>query len=243
MLVTALAWVYTLGGAGMSGDVLSMPAQEATLGGRMMRHMAWSPAHAMLVYAMWSIMMVAMMTPSAAPMVLLYAAVNRKRQTKSRIPTAIFLSGYLAIWALFSVAATLLQWLLESTGLLTPLMASANPVLGSVILLAAGLYQLSPLKAACLRHCQNPVRFLTKHWRSGAGGAFIMGIDHGAYCLGCCWFLMTLLFFGGVMNTYWIAGLSIYVALEKFLRHGFWLGRAVGFGLTTGGILLLSQAF
>jgi len=218
-----------------------MAFDAPAIGGDAMRHMSWSLTHATLMLVMWWIMMIAMMTPSAAPMVLLFAAIKRKRRQDNRVAAGIFLGGYLAIWAAFSFAATLIQWGLEASGLLTPLMAIASPALGGSILLAAGLYQLSKLKAACLTHCQHPVRFLTQYWRSGASGAFTMGIIHGAFCLGCCWFLMALLFFGGVMNVYWIAAISIYVALEKFLRHGLWLGRAVGIALMAGGVLMFMQ--
>ena len=242
VLVTSLAWAYTLAGVGISAGMPGMAFDGPAIGGDAMRHMAWSLTHATLMLVMWWIMMIAMMTPSAAPMVLLFAAIKRKRQPESRLPAGIFLGGYLAMWAAFSVAATLIQWGLEAGGLLTPIMASASPAFGGSILLAAGLYQLSTLKAACLTHCQHPVRFLTQHWRPGATGAFNMGIVHGAYCLGCCWFLMALLFFGGVMNVYWIAGISIYVALEKLLLHGLWLGRAVGIALLAGGVLVFMQA-
>lgn len=226
-LVTALAWAYTLAGAGMPADM-----------GGMTFHAPWSAVHVAIMFAMWWIMMIAMMTPSAAPMALLFTAIKRKRQQQSRLPTGIFLGGYLVMWAGFSLAATLAQWSLQAGGLLTPLMASASPALAGGILLAAGLYQFSALKAVCLTRCQHPVRFLTRYWRPGAGGAFAMGTLHGAYCLGCCWFLMALLFVGGVMNVCWIGGISIYVALEKFLPHGLWLGRAVGIALMAGGILV-----
>jgi len=206
-----------------------------------MRYMPWSPTQAALMFAMWWIMMVAMMTPSAAPMVLLFAAIKRKRQNDSRLSTGIFLGGYLAMWAVFSVVATLTQWSLEANGLMAPMMVSASPILNGSILLAAGLYQLSPLKTACLASCQHPVRFLTRQWRPGAFDPFAMGVVHGTYCLGCCWFLMAQLFLGGVMNVYWIAGLSIYVAMEKLLPHGLWLGRAVGVALIAGGVVAFVQ--
>lgn len=226
----------------MPTNMVNLPMQGPVLGGDVMRLASWSLTRTFLMFAMWWIMMVAMMVPSTAPTVLLFAAIKRKRQQESRVPAGIFLGGYLAMWALFSVVATFAQWGLEASGLLNPMMASASPALSGSILLAAGLYQLSIFKTACLIHCQHPVRFLTRHWRTGSAGAFAMGVIHGNYCLGCCWFLMALLFFGGVMNVYWIAGISIYVALEKFLLHGLWLGRTAGAALFAGGVLLLIQA-
>ncbi len=240
-LVTSLAWVYTLAGVGMSAGTADMTLLGPVIGGEAMRHMPWSPTHAMLMFAMWWVMMIAMMTPSAAPMVLLFVAIKRKQQQEGRMPTGIFLAGYLVMWALFSAVATLTQWSLEASGLLTPLMASASRAVSGSILVAVGFYQLSALKAACLTHCQHPVRFLTQHWHPGVSGAFSMGLIHGAYCLGCCWFLMALLFFGGVMNVYWIVGISIYVALEKLLLHGLWLGRAIGIALVASGVLVFMQ--
>jgi len=241
-LVTMLAWAYTLAGAGIPANMANMPLHGPSIGSEATGHMPWAPSHFFLIFAMWWIMMIAMMTPSAAPMVLLFTAIKRKRHQVSHVATGIFLGGYLAIWAVFSIVATLAQWSLEANGLLTALMSSASPALGGSILVVAGLYQLSTLKTACLTHCQHPVLFLTQHWHPGAAGAFTMGIVHGGYCLGCCWLLMGLLFFGGVMNVYWIAGISIYVVLEKLLLHGLWLGRAVGAALVTGGVLMFVQA-
>jgi len=242
VLVTFMAWAYTLAGVGMP-DLGGMALDQPSFLDAAMRHKPWSATHAAIMFAMWSTMMIAMMTPSAAPMVLLFTAINRKRRPLSRLPSWTFIGGYFGMWAAFSLAATLAQWGLDAGGLLTPLMASTNPALGGAILVAAGLYQFSALKAVCLTRCQHPVRFLTRHWRPGADGAFVMGITHGAYCLGCCWFLMALLFVGGVMNIYWIGGISIYVALEKFVPHGLWLGRAAGITLVTGGLSVFLHMF
>jgi predicted metal-binding membrane protein len=182
-----------------------------------------------------------MVVPGAAPTVLLYATVQRRQEaTNPTLGTALFLAGYLAMWAAFSVLATLSQWGLDLAGAMRMDMSVASTVLGGAILIAAGLYQFTSLKAVCLRHCQSPVLFLSQHWRRGPAGAFRMGLRHGAYCLGCCWFLMALLFFAGVMNLIWIAGLAIYVALEKFLPLGPWLSRAAGAALVGLGVAVIA---
>jgi predicted metal-binding membrane protein len=154
----------------------------------------------------------------------------------------IFLSGYLLIWAGFSLIAILAQWGLERVGLLSMAMASTSAVLGGIILLTAGLYQFTPVKNACLRSCQSPVLFLSRYWQPGAGGALRMGLRHGGYCLGCCWFLMALLFVSGVMNLVWIAGIALYVACEKLLPLGRGLSRAAGVALIVSGMIILVRA-
>jgi predicted metal-binding membrane protein len=230
----ALAWVYLVAGAGIDMSMAGMP----------MEPMPWSPFYAALVFAMWWVMMIAMMVPSATPMILLFTAIKRK-QAASVSPSVeawIFLGGYLLVWTGFSLVAALAQWELERVGLLSMAMASTSAVLGGVILLGAGLYQLTPVKRACLRYCQSPVLFLSRHWRSGAVGALRMGLRHGSYCLGCCWFLMALLFVSGVMNLVWIAGIALYVALEKLLPLGFRLSRAAGLGLIVSGAIVLARA-
>jgi predicted metal-binding membrane protein len=231
--VVILAWAYLLSGAGMD---MSMPSM-------VMAPMTWSPATALLMFAMWWIMMIAMMVPSAAPTVLLFSAIGRKQATSGHpsIGAGIFLAGYLVVWAGFSLIAMALQSGLQHVGLMGMDMKTSSHVLGGIILLAAGLYQLTPFKTVCLRHCQNPALFLSSHWQSGPAGAFRMGLLHGGYCLGCCWFLMALLFLGGVMNLFWIAGLAIYVALEKLLAGSHWLSRWAGVILTLAGVLMLAQ--
>jgi predicted metal-binding membrane protein len=202
-----------------------------------MRPAVWTPAYAVLIFAMWWVMMVAMMLPSAAPMLLLFARVNRKDKSAGAplVPTALFAGGYLLGWAGFCAVAAALQWGLESARLLSPMLVTTNRWLGAGILIAAGLSQFTPLKAMCLRHCRTPLGFLLGNWRSGRLGALRMGLEHGAFCLGCCWFLMALLFFGGVMNLYWIAGLAVFVLLEKTVPLGHWLGRLVGAVLVAWG--------
>ena len=207
-----------------------------------MAPVAWTPGYAVLMFFMWWIMMMAMMLPSAAPMILLFAVINRKQRDKGApyVPTGIFAAGYLLVWGAFSLVAVSTQWGLERSGLLSSAMASTSVLLGAGLLIAAGVYQLTPLKHACLRHCRSPFAFITQHWRLGDLGALRMGIEHGAFCTGCCWFLMALLFYGGIMNLYWIVGLALYVLLEKTIPAGHWLGRIAGVLLIAwGGALML----
>ena len=242
-VVSILAWAYTLAGVGLSMNALEMTGM-AEMGTVLATPTPWSPAYASAVFMMWLIMMIAMMVPSAAPMILLFSAVARSRNAQSgfQLKTAAFLSGYLAIWALFSTCAALMHWGLERTGLLTPMMTPTSAFLGGMLLLAAGLYQLTPLKHACLQSCRHPIGFITRHWRTGAGGAFHMGVLHGTFCLGCCWALMALLFFGGVMNLYWIAGIATYVLVEKLVPHGRWLSYAASALLIIWGSSILGSA-
>lgn len=238
VMVVTLAWTYLAIGAGMDIEMMvEMPDMEP---------MPWTPVYAALLFAMWWVMMIAMMVPSAAPTVLLYAAVKRKERAPAAAMEAwVFLAGYLAIWAGFSLVAVLAQWLLEHAGLLSMAMASTSAVLGAVILVAAGLYQFTPLKTACLRYCQSPLLFLSQHWRPGPMGAFGMGLRHGGYCVGCCWFLMALLFVSGVMNLVWIVGIAIYVACEKLLplgpRFGPRLSQVAGVALILSGAVALAR--
>ena len=185
------------------------------------------------MFAMWWVMMIAMMVPSAAPTILLFAAIKRRQAATENpvIASWLFLAGYLVIWAGFSLVAVSAQWTLEQSGLLSGMMASTSNLLAGIILLAAGLYQFTPIKRACLHYCQSPVLFLSRYWRPGAMGALRMGFRHGGYCVGCCWFLMALLFVVGVMNLVWVAAVAIYVAFEKLLPRSPWLSRAAGVGL------------
>jgi hypothetical protein len=193
------------------------------------------------MFVMWWVMMAAMMLPSAAPVLLLFARINRGKKAGDRpyVPTGIFAAGYLAAWGGFSALAVGLQWELEQLGLLSPMMAMTSYWLGSAILLAAGVWQLTPIKGICLRHCRSPMGFLVQRWRPGRLGAFRTGLEHGSYCLGCCWFLMGLLFFGGIMNLFWIIGLTIFILLEKTIPMGSWVGRIVGVGVAAWGAVML----
>jgi predicted metal-binding membrane protein len=214
---------------------------EGIAGMAMMTAATWTPGYAVLMFFMWWIMMLAMMLPSAAPMILLFATLNRKQREAGRpyVATGVFALGYLVAWACFSGVAVILQWGFERTDLLSPTLVGVNVTFGGVLLLAAGLYQLTPIKHACLRHCRSPLAFLGTHWRRGARGALSMGLQHGAYCVGCCWCLMGLLFFGGVMNLFWIAGLALFVLIEKLFARGVWFGRVTGAGFITAGTALL----
>lgn len=238
--IAGFAWAYTLAGVGMSMTAIDMTAM-ANMGTITMAPARWSPTYAVFVFLMWWIMMIAMMIPSAAPMVLLFVSIARKRQTQAMpyLATCAFLAGYLAVWGLFSAVAAFLHWGLEKSGLLTPMMTTSSGLLDGLLLVAAGLYQLTPLKHACLSHCRQPAKFITWRWPTGTSGALRMGAMHGAYCLGCCWLLMGLLFFGGVMNLYWIAGIASYVLVEKLTPHGHWLHRAAGAALATAGTIIL----
>jgi predicted metal-binding membrane protein len=267
VVVIAASWIYILLGAGMGmtalemttspfgggtdmamdmspgSDMASEPATESEMV-MAMAPMAWTPGYAVLMFFMWWIMMVAMMLPSAAPMILLFARFNRSQRDKCApyVPTGVFALGYLLVWAGFSVVAVTAQWALERSGLLSGMMASTSVTVGGVLLIAAGVYQLTPLKYACLRHCRSPLFFISHHWKPGEWGALRMGLEHGAFCTGCCWFLMALLFYGGVMNLLWIMGLALFVLIEKVAPAGHWVGWIMGAGLIAWGGGLLAIA-
>jgi predicted metal-binding membrane protein len=239
---TALCWLYLFAMARDMGDMGDMGGMGAMDGMAAMGLQPWTPGTFAAMLAMWVIMMVGMMLPSATPTTLVYAAVARKaaREGTPVAPVAAFVAGYLAVWALFSLAATLAQWGLERAALLSPMLVSNSPALGGALLLGAGVYQLTPFKNACLEHCRSPAHFLAERWRPGTAGALRLGIDHGAYCLGCCWLLMGLLFFGGVMNLVWIAAITLFVLLEKVVPYGAGGGRVAGFAMIAAGALVLA---
>ncbi|MCH8031619.1 MAG: DUF2182 domain-containing protein [Bacteroidetes bacterium] len=250
-IVIALSWGYMLVGAGMGMSAVEMTRMsqqgisERMAGMTMMTPASWTPGYAVLMFFMWWIMMLAMMLPSAAPTVLLFAAINRKQRDIGHpyVATSVFALGYLAAWGGFSLVAVMLQWAFERTHLLSSTLAGANVILAGLLLLAAGVYQLTPLKRACLRRCRSPLAFLVTHWRRGPRGALRVGLAHGAYCVGCCWSLMGLLFFGGVMNLYWIVGLALFVFVEKIFPAGHWLGQITGVVLSVWGVVTLAFAF
>jgi predicted metal-binding membrane protein len=204
----------------------------------------WTLPYAAVMFAMWWVMMLAMMLPGAAPVLLLFARVNRSEKGRGRpyVPTGLFAAGYLSVWGAFSLIATSVQWGLDRLGVLSPMMATTEALLGGIILIAAGLWQLTPVKRICLQHCRTPLSFLMNHWRPGRWGAFRMGLGHGAYCVGCCWFLMALLFVGGIMNLFWVAGLSVFILLEKMTKFGSGLGKAVGGLLSAAGVALIATS-
>jgi predicted metal-binding membrane protein len=221
--IALLSWAYTIYLASLMPD---MGSAQMT----MPDFRPWLLADLGFNFLMWTVMMVAMMTPTAIPVVLTTAYVARQRNTAhSPLRTAaIFLAGYLIIWVVFSFAATCFQWGLHSALLLPDHMIAVTPALGALLLILAGLYQFTPLKLACLSRCRTPLGFVTDEWREGNGGALIMGLKHGAYCAGCCWLLMLLLFVVGVMNLYWVILIAILVLVEKAISAGQWLGRAAG---------------
>jgi predicted metal-binding membrane protein len=199
----------------------------------------WSASYAAVIFLMWIIMMMAMMLPSAAPAILLAAALMRQRGT-DRIfgPTGLFVLGYLAIWFGFSLVATVLQWGLERADLLTD-MAVDGATLAGLLLIAAGLYQWTPLKRACLVQCRSPFQLLTQYWHQGAFGPMLAGARHGMFCLGCCWMLMALLFVGGLMNVLWVAALAFLVLIEKLFPAGPRVSQLTGIALVVWGAIVL----
>ncbi len=248
--VAALAWAYVvrlattmhLNPAAMSGmSGMNMAGNEQAMVHPGLR--SWGAVDFLFMFSMWAVMMVGMMLPSAAPMILIYARVARQAvaQGKPFATTAWFASGYLLAWTAFALVATLAQWALESALLLTPAMASATGVFGGIVLIAAGIYQWTPLKETCLRQCQTPLIFIQRHggFRREPGGSLTLGVQHGLYCIGCCWALMALLFVGGVMNLLWISGIAILVFVEKLVPAGRLIPRFSGAGLVGAGALLL----
>ena len=229
--VLALVWVYLFS---LSRNMTGMDMGTAPA---MPQMQAWEGRDLVLMFAMWAVMMVGMMVPSAAPAILMFAAINRRRREGQEpyVPTAGFLLGYLAVWTGFSVLTTLAQWGLH-TASLSPRLASAGPVLGGALLAVAGVFQWTPLKHACLAHCRSPQGFFMTEWREGAQGAFLMGLKHGRYCVGCCWLLMSLLFLAGVMNLLWVAAIAAFVLLEKAAPAGRWISRAAGVLLVGWGV-------
>lgn len=246
VLICLMSWWYLIagGGTGMNAATMSSwqfpPPLHSTGNG-----MPWNLHYCIVMVLMWWIMMIAMMMPSAGPTILLYASVYRHAQKKGQVasqtvPVPAFVGGYLLMWLLFSLLATLVQWSLGLAGLMhTMMMWSTNTLLSAVLLIAAGIYEFSPQKSVCLRYCQSPADFISKHWRSGHSGALRMGLEHGSYCVGCCWLLMALLFVGGVMNLVWIAGLALLVLIEKLAPLGLSIGRVLGAVLIVAGVSLL----
>ena len=241
--LAVVAWLYLVhlsrGMAGMPSDggMAGMPGMAPVLA-------PWTLADLLATVAMWAIMMVAMMLPSAAPVILLSAAVNRKRREQGglAVPTGVFVLGYLLVWGGFSVGAALAQWGLHTAALLSPAMATTSPILAGALLIAAGVYQLTPLKEVCLAKCRSPLGFLMTEWREGPAGALRMGLRHGTYCLGCCWMLMGLLFVLGVMNLLWVAVIAGFILLEKVAPGGPMMGRVGSAVLILAGVVMLGRA-
>jgi predicted metal-binding membrane protein len=229
-----LAWSYLI------HQKTAMPAMD--MPGMVMAEPDWAVMAVVLLFVMWTVMMVAMMVPSAAPMILAFLTVNHRRLTTARplVPVGIFLVGYLAVWTAYSAVATLAQWGLHEAALLSPTMVVTSPILGGGLLVAAGVFQWTPVKRACLKGCRSPLSFLMSEWRDGKSGAFVMGLRHGSYCLGCCWILMALLFVAGVMNLFWVAVIALFVMAEKILKWGRLVSFATGVALVTAGVALMA---
>ena len=202
-----------------------------------MMRSTWDVPHLLLLWLMWAVMMAAMMLPSAVPLLLLYDGVLRRRSASGRTAVHVFAmgAGYLLVWAIFSVGATVLQRVLSRLLILDPMMEMPSGSAVGATLLLAGAYQLTPWKAACLSVCRSPLAFVMQRWRAGVSGALAMGLEHGAYCLGCCWALMLLLFAGGVMNLTVIVGLTIIVLIEKATPIGIQASRLLGVGMLGAG--------
>lgn len=243
LLVAFLAWAYVLW-LSSAMKVSDMPGMNVPAGMTMAPgFVAWTFAHALFVFAMWAVMMVGMMTPSAAPMVLLYAQVARHARASGHVFAAAgwFAAGYLVAWTAFAALATAAQYGLERAALLSPMMVGTSRTFGAVILVAAGLYQLTPVKHACLAQCRSPLSFVQRHggFRPEIWHSVRLGFRHGLYCVGCCWAVMALLFVGGVMNVLWIAAIAVFVLGERVLPGGAWLARLAGGASVAMGIWML----
>ena len=245
-LLALLAWISMAWFAGQmqapAPGISDMPGMD--MGAMTPVFAPWSAAHVFFIFAMWSVMMVGMMTPSASPMILIYGQVARQAQTLGRTfaPPGWFALGYLFSWTLFAAAATAAQYGFERAALLTPMLATANKFVSGGVFIAAGLYQWTPLKDSCLTQCRAPLAFVQRHggFQPTPLGSLRLGARHGVYCVGCCGALMALLFVAGVMNLLWIAGLMIFVLLEKLAPGGRLLGRVAGIVAVAWGIWILA---
>jgi len=235
-IISLLAWVYIIylykQMAVMNMDALffAMPMTPS-----------WTMTDFALLFLMWFVMMIAMMTPAVAPLILIFAMVNRQRKQQNRpfVNTAYLMTGYFVVWAAFSLAATSLQWLLQQISMLNPEMKTTNKILGSVILIATGIFQFTAFKHTCLQYCRTPIEFVHRHWKEGKPGALRMGIQNGFYCLGCCWMLMVVLFVAGIMNLLWVAIIALFVLIEKISSQTKWISYVAGFVLILYGVLFL----
>jgi predicted metal-binding membrane protein len=237
VLLIALAWMYLFHLDRAMSAAMEHDQMMADMG--MTMDMPWTAADVFFTFAMWAVMMTGMMMPSASPVVLLFAAMHRGRGPE-RIPLVVFAfgAGYLLVWTAFSAAAALAQWALHQAAMLSPMMTTSSARLSGAILVAAGVYQLTPFKGACLTHCRTPLGFLMTHWREGTAGALRMGIAHGSYCLGCCWALMCILFVVGVMNLVWVAAIAVFVLVEKVGPAGAVVARAAGVAMIAFGVFV-----
>ena len=236
-VLTALAWMYLIHLDREMTSSMEHDKMMAAMG--MTMDMAWTPADTFFTFAMWAVMMIGMMTGTAAPVLLLFAAARAGHGDRGRSPGVLMFGlGYLGVWVGFSAIATFGQWALHHAAMLSPAMAASSPRVAGGILVAAGIYQLTPWKRLCLTHCRTPLGFLMSNWRDGIAGALQMGLRHGMYCLGCCWALMCVLFAVGVMNLVWVAMLTVFVLLEKIGPAGAIVSGVAGVVMVVGGALM-----
>ena len=238
-VLTALAWAYLLRTSAGMGAMAANAQMHMAMGMGDMR--AWGVADWFGLFVMWTVMMVAMMLPSAAPVIVLVLGVYRRRaDVQARMAAAAFAAGYLLAWTGFSLIASAGQIAFHRASLMAPDMRLRSAALSGVVLLVAGIYQWLPLKNTCLTHCQSPLGFLSQYWREGAIGGLMLGLRHGAFCIGCCWLLMAMLFVVGVMNLAWVAALAGLVLAEKLFRGGAVLGRVAGVAAVVWGLYLVT---
>lgn len=239
VLLTALAWTYLVHLDHQMSASMGHDQMMAAMG--MATDMRWKAADVLFTFAMWAVMMVGMMTASAAPVLLLFAGIHRGRGAPGTLGMVVaFGVGYLFVWTTFSAGAALAQWGLHQAAMLSPAMTTSSARLSGAILVAAGVYQLTPFKGTCLTSCRSPLGFLMSSWREGTAGALRMGIAHGAHCLGCCWALMCVLFVVGVMNLVWVAAITIFVLVEKIGPAGAVVARVAGVTMIIAGVLVWS---
>lgn len=238
LFISVLSWLYIVY---LYRQMLVMDMSAAFFAMPMTQH--WAATDFVLLFLMWLVMMIAMMTPSVSPLILLFAVINRqkKQQQNPFVHTGYLLAGYFLVWGGFSLVATLLQWLLQQVSLLNPEMKITGAIPGSIILIAAGIFQFTPLKRTCLRNCRTPIDFIHHNWKEGKRGALQMGMENGMYCLGCCWVLMVLLFFSGIMNLLWIALIAVFVLIEKTFPQPKWISSVAGVVLIVYGLIVLMR--
>ncbi|MCW3106577.1 MAG: metal-binding protein [Segetibacter sp.] len=235
-IISILAWVYIIY-LYRQMEVMDMDA----LFFAMPMTPKWATTDFILMFLMWLVMMIAMMTPSVAPLILLFTKVNRQKREQQTpfVNTWYLFIGYFVVWGGFSLIATILQWVLQQITWLNPDMIITNKILGSIILIAAGVFQFTPLKQTCLNFCKSPLQFIYSHWKDGKKGAVAMGIRNGTYCVGCCWVLMVLLFVSGVMNILWVALITLFVLIEKVTAKSKWISLTAGSVLIIYGVLVI----
>lgn len=231
IFVILISWIYIFNLSNSAGSMNEMSMAQSN---------RWVLSDFIAAFAMWSVMMNAMMLPSAMPMILIFSTVNKKRQESgsSFVRTWIFVLGYVIIWISFSFGSSLLQFFMRNLSLISDQLKLINPFASGIVLVVAGIYQFTPLKDICLKNCQSPLGFVLRFWKEGKAGAILMGIIHGIYCIGCCWFLMILLFVGGIMNLLLIFVIALFVFLEKIIKTKY-LSRAAGILLILAGIAII----